>query len=144
MMNVDVAAGRPPLVLIVDPSVSSRHFMWRALSRALGVLEAGSADAARAWITQRPDIDAIVVQDELPDQRGLDLVRDLHIERRAVASRAIVLARPQLAGQGTSHGPTLLDRGDLPGVLRKLASWFLVRDAELARALSREAGRLAK
>ena len=76
-MNLDAAGGRSPLVLLVDPFVTSRHFMWRALTRAFGVIEAGNAGAARAWIASRPDIDAIVVQDELPDQRGLELVREL-------------------------------------------------------------------
>src|ERR1700733_2276743 len=77
LMNLESTGGKFPLVLLVDPFVTSRHFMWRALSRAFGVLEAGSAEAARAWIATRPDIDAVVVQDELPDQRGLELVRGL-------------------------------------------------------------------
>ena len=93
-MNLDATGGRSPLVLLVDPFVASRHFMWRALSRAFGVIEAGSAGAARAWMASRPDIDALVVQDELPDQRGLELVRELVHARHPVARRSIVLARP--------------------------------------------------
>ncbi len=125
-MSLDTAVGRPPLVLLVDPVVASRHWMWRAMSRGFGVLEAGTARAAREWIDRRPDIDALVVQDELPDQRGVELVSDLERIRHPVASRSIVLT-----GSG----------GDVRAVLAKLASWFFARDAGLARALMREADR---
>ena len=105
-MNLDATGGRSPLVLLVDPFVTSRHFMWRALNRAFGVIEAGSAGAARAWIASRPDIDAIVVQDELPDERGLELVRDLAHARHPVARRSIVLARPNPGlGGDRASGP---------------------------------------
>ncbi|HEY6463809.1 MAG TPA: hypothetical protein VIY73_26750 [Polyangiaceae bacterium] len=141
-MNLDTVVGRPPLVLLVDPVVASRTWMWRGLSRAFGVLEAGSAEAARAWITRRPDIDALVVQDELPDGRGLELVSDLASERHPVVSRSIVLARPDAQWSRTNlAGATLVERGDLRAVVSKLASWFLVRDAWFARTLVREAER---
>jgi hypothetical protein len=141
MMSLNRAAGRPPLVLLVDPIVTSRHGMWRRLSRAFGVIEATSARGALDWIEHRPDIDALVVEDDLPDGRGLDLVRGLATESHPIASRAIVLARlgPDWARVG--HAATLVERGDLRAVLAKLASWFLARDAGLARALLREAGR---
>ena len=143
-MNLDAAGGRSPLVLLVDPFVTSRHFMWRALSRAFGVIEAGNAGAARAWIASRPDIDAIVVQDELPDQRGLELVRGLVHEKHPVARRSIVLARlnPDWAAIAQA-GLTLIERGDLRAISAKLASWLLLRDASLAKALMREADRLS-
>ncbi len=145
-MNLETAGGRPPLVLVVDPFVVSRHFMWRALSRAFGVLEAPSAAAARTWIESRPDIDAIVVQDELPDQRGLELVRDLAAASHPVACarRAIVLTRIAPDWAALAHaGLTLIERGDLRAVSAKLASWLLSRDASLAKALMREADRLS-
>jgi response regulator RpfG family c-di-GMP phosphodiesterase len=143
-MNLDAAGGRSPLVLLVDPFVTSRHFMWRALTRAFGVIEAGNAGAARAWIASRPDIDAIVVQDELPDQRGLELVRELVHEKHPVARRSIVLARlnPDWAAIAQA-GLTLIERGDLRAISAKLASWLLLRDAGLAKALMREADRLS-
>jgi CheY-like chemotaxis protein len=142
MMSLDTASGRPPLVLVVDPVVASRHWMWRALSRTFGVLEAGDARSARDWMAHRPDIDALVVDDELPDQRGLELVYDLAAARNPIASRAIVLARPSPDWARLARmGATLLERGDLRGVLSKLAGWFLARDAALARALLREAER---
>jgi response regulator RpfG family c-di-GMP phosphodiesterase len=143
-MNLDAAGGRSPLVLLVDPFVTSRHFMWRALTRAFGVIEAGNAGAARAWIASRPDIDAIVVQDELPDQRGLELVRELVHEKHPVARRSIVLARlsPDWAAIAQA-GLTLIERGDLRAISAKLASWLLLRDAVLAKALMREADRLS-
>ncbi len=125
-MSLDTAVGRPPLVLLVDPIVASRHWMWRAMSRAFGVLEAGTAQAAREWIAQRPDIDALVTQDDLPDERGAALVEQLAREKHPVASRSIVLVR---------------SRTDLRAVLSKLAGWLLARDARLARALLREADR---
>jgi response regulator RpfG family c-di-GMP phosphodiesterase len=143
-MNLDVTVGRSPLVLLVDPLVASRHFMWRALNRAFGVIEAGSAGAARAWIANRPDIDAIVVQDELPDERGLELVRDLAHARHPVARRSIVLARPNPDWAAIAQaGLTLIERGDLRAISAKLASWFLARDASVAKALMREAERLS-
>jgi response regulator RpfG family c-di-GMP phosphodiesterase len=127
-MSLDTAVGRPALVLLVDPVVATRHWMWRAMSRAFGVLEAGSARAARDWIEQRPDIDALVTQDELPDARGAELVEQLARASHPVASRSIVLVRSGI---------------DLRAVLSKLAGWFLTRDAGLARALLREADRLS-
>lgn len=141
-MSLETAVGRPPLVLLVDPVVASRHWMWRGMSRAFGVLEAGSVEAARDWMTQRPDIDALVVEDELPDGRGVELVRDLEASSHRVASRSIVLARPGAEwARMASVGTTLAERGDLRAVLSKLAGWFLARDAWLARALLREADR---
>ena len=142
-MNVDAAGGRSPLVLLVDPFVTSRHSMWRALNRAFGVIEAGSATAARTWIASRPDIDAIVVQDELPDQRGLEFVRELVAAKHPVASRSIVLARRSPDWVWIAQaGLTLIERGDLRAVSSKLASWLLSRDAGLVRVLMREVDRL--
>ena len=141
-MSLNAGGGRPPLVLLVDPVVPSRHWMWRSLSRAFGVLEAGDARGAREWIARRPDIDALVVEDDLPDERGLDLVRALATEDNPIVSRSIVLARPSPEWARIAHaGATLVERGDLRAVLAKLASWFLARDAGLARALLREASR---
>ena len=131
-----------PLVLLVDASVTSRHWMWRVLSRAFGVLEAGSAREARDWLDRRPDIDALVVDNELPDVLGLDLVRDLAGARHPVASRAIVLGRPSPDwAHGAHPSATLVERGDVRAVLSKLAAWFRARDAGLARSLLREAER---
>jgi hypothetical protein len=119
--------------------------MWRALSRAFGVLEAGSALAARAWIERRPDIDAIVVDDALPDQRGVDLVSDLLTARCPAASRAIVLARKSARRRAAAEaGVTVVDRGDVRSVVSKLASWFLARDVAKARALLREVERIRR
>jgi DNA-binding NtrC family response regulator len=128
MMNVDTAAGRPPLVLLVDPVVASRQWMWRALSAGFGVIEAGTARAARDWLEQRHDIDALVVQDELPDGRGADFVRALASTGHPIASRAIVV-----------------ERGDVRSALSQLGQWFFApdsgRDSGVLRALAREADR---
>jgi hypothetical protein len=141
-MSLETVVGRPPLVLLVDPVVASRHWMWRGMSRGFGVLEAGSGEAARDWALRRPDIDALVVEDELPDGRGVQLVRDLQEAHHPAASRSIVLARPGLEWTGmASRGTTVVERGDLRAVLSKLAGWFLTRDVWLARAVLREADR---
>jgi response regulator RpfG family c-di-GMP phosphodiesterase len=143
-MNLDTTSGKSPLVLLVDPLVSSRHFMWRALNRAFGVIEAGSADGARTWIAKRPDIDAIVMQDELPDQRGLEFVRELVLVKHPIARRSIVLARPNPDWAAIAQaGLTLIERGDLRAISAKLAGWLLSRDSGLAKALMREADRLS-
>lgn len=120
-----VAASRPPLVLLVDPVVASRHWMWRSLSRAFGVIEAPDAKGARDWIARRPDIDALVVQDELPDARGVELVRDLANESHPIAAHAIVLARPNVdTSMVSAVGAAIVERGDLRSLLAKLAAWF--------------------
>jgi hypothetical protein len=143
VISREIARDRSPLVLLVDPFVSSRHFMWRALSGAFGVLEASDAGTARGWIESRPDIDAIVVQDELPDQRGLEFVRELVAAKHPVASRSIVLARRSPDWVWIAQaGLTLIERGDLRAVSSKLASWLLSRDAGLVRVLMREVDRL--
>ncbi len=135
-----MAFGALPLVLLVDPSVTSRHWMWRPLSRAFGVIEASNARGAREWLARRPDIDALVVDNELPDERGVDLVSDLARVHHPVASRAIVLTRPSPDWARIAQaGSTLVERGDLRAVFSKLSGWFLARDAGLARALLREA-----
>jgi hypothetical protein len=142
MVSLNAGGSRPPLVLLVDPVIPSRHWMWRSLSRAFGVLEAGDARGAREWMERRPDIDALVVEDDLPDERGSELVRALASDQNPIVSRSIVLARPSPDWARLAHGgATLLERGDPRAVVAKLASWFLARDAGLARALLRDAGR---
>jgi response regulator RpfG family c-di-GMP phosphodiesterase len=142
-MTPDAMLGRPPLVLIVDPSVAARHWMWRTLSRAFGVVEAGNARGARDWIARRPDIDALIIEDDLPDQRGLDLAHELATARHPVASRTIVLARPGAEWASTAlFAATLVEKGDVRSVLSKLAGWYFARDAALVRSLLREADRL--
>ena len=110
------------LVLIVDPKVESRHWLWRLLSKAFGVIEASNAITARRWIEERPDIDALIVEDELPDSRGGELVRELQRSAHPIAQRSIVLAsewrRVMLAGLN------VVERGVIDGILAKLASWF--------------------
>ena len=127
MLRIDAAVPRLPIVLVVDPVAASRHTMWRLLSRTVGVLEAPDAKRAREWLTFRPDIDAMVVQRELPDADASELMRDVATMRAAAAPRAIVVSRPV----------------DLRAVLTSLAGWFFSRDARKAEALLRQADRLA-
>jgi DNA-binding response OmpR family regulator len=128
MMSPNTAAARLPIVLVVDPVAASRQALWRGLSRSFGVLEAADARRAHDWLACRPDIDAIVVQRELPDADGQDFVQSLVASRAAVASRVVLVSRPV----------------DLRAVLPRLTRWFLaarqtgqtepVGSARLARA----------
>ena len=84
------------------------------------------------------------MQDELPDQRGLELVRELVQAQHPVGRRSIVLARPNPDWAAIMQaGLTLIERGDLRAISAKLAGWLLSRDAGLAKALMREADRLS-
>jgi response regulator RpfG family c-di-GMP phosphodiesterase len=127
MVGLDATQARLPLVLVVDPVASSRQVMWRLLSRSFGVLEAPDAKRAQGWLSSRPDIDAMVVQRELPDADGGDLVLDLVTARAAVASRVILVTRPV----------------DLATVLRSLAGWFFAWDVRKSDQLMRQAAHLA-
>jgi hypothetical protein len=134
-MIEDVASSRA-LVLIVDPQVESRHWMWRLLSKAFGVIEAQNARSARRWIDERPDIDAVVIEDELPDSRGSDLVKDLARCGHPIATRSIVIAsdwRRVMLG-----GLTVVERGDVQSIVQKLTSWFMARDVAQARRVLKE------
>jgi len=99
--------------------------MWRNLSRVFGVIEAQDARGARDWIARRPEIDALIVQDELPDTRGVEFVRDLARESHPIAAHAIVLARRDadpsvLAAAGAA---SVVERGDLRTLRAKLTAW---------------------
>jgi response regulator RpfG family c-di-GMP phosphodiesterase len=144
MMNVGAAAGRLPLILLVDPVVASRHSLWRVLHRGFGVLEADSAASARTWMLRRPDIDAIVVHDDLPDERGIELAQELVTSHPSV-KRAYVLASAAAVDSAAPlhSGLTHLPPGDLHGVVKRLVSWLSMRDAGLARSLLRDAERLS-
>jgi CheY-like chemotaxis protein len=127
MVGLDVAEARLPLVLVVDPVAASRQTLWRLLSRSFGVLEAPDARRAQGWLASRPDIDAMVVQRELPDADGGDFVLGLVSAQASVASRVVLVTRPI----------------DLATVLRSLAGWFFSRDVRKSDLLMRQAARLA-
>jgi DNA-binding NtrC family response regulator len=127
MRSLDAVGSHLAVVLVVDPVAPSRHLMWRLLSQSFGVIEAVDARAARDWLACRPDIDALVVQNDLPDGRGSDLVRSLAKSRVAAASQAVVVARPV----------------DLRAVAMSLASWFFGHDARKAETLLGDAERLS-
>jgi response regulator RpfG family c-di-GMP phosphodiesterase len=127
MIALATAASRLPLVLVVDPVAASRHTMWRVLSRSFGVLEAPDARRARDWLASRADIDAVVVQRELPDADGYEFVQSLAAVRAAVASRVLVVTRPV----------------DLRRVLTSLTRWLFSHDVRKAEVLLREADRIA-
>jgi hypothetical protein len=145
MMNLDTAAGRLPLVLLVDAAVSSRHTLWRALHRGFAVLEADSVDSAQTWMGRRPDIDALVVHGDLADGRAEDLASTWLADLVPGARRAVVLASDAESASienGDRAGVTRVELGDLRGVVEGLARWLSGRDAGLARQLLRDADRL--
>ena len=120
---------RRALILVVDPQAATRHWMWRLLSRAFGVLEAQNAAAARRWIRERPDIDALIVEDDLPDMRGSELVRELASSDHPISRRSIVIAsewrRVMLAGMN------VVERGDMQSILANLGQWFSVGEDKM-------------
>jgi DNA-binding response OmpR family regulator len=120
MMSVDATVARLPIVLVVDPVAASRQTLWRLLSGSFGVLEAPDAQRARDWLACRPSIDALVVQRELPDGDGGELVESLVAERAAVASRVILVTRPV----------------DVDTVLKSLVAWFYSQPHSTSMPLS--------
>ena len=111
----------------------------RSCSRGTASGEATTARGATRWIDERPDIDALVVEDDLPDGRGADLAASLAAREHPLAKHTIVMtrARPQPAG-----GITVVERGDLRAVMSTLTSWFAVRDLPQARRLGEVWSRL--
>ena len=110
------------LILIVDSKVETRHWMWRLLSTSFGVLEAPDAMSARRWIEERPDIDGLVIDDDLADERGADLVRELVRDGHPLNERAVVVAsewrKVMLAGLN------VVERGDVDVLTGMLDRWF--------------------
>ena len=111
------------LILIVDSKVESRHWLWRHLgNHGFGVLEAPNADCALRWIDERPDIDAMIIDDELVDGRGAEIARELSQEQHPIAERAVVIAsewrRVMLSGL---H---VVERGDIESLMSTLSKWF--------------------
>jgi CheY-like chemotaxis protein len=112
------------LILVVDSKVETRHWMWRLLSNhGYGVLEAPNAAAAMRWIDERPDIDALVIDDDLVDGRGAELARELADDAHPLAERAVVVAsewrRVMLSGL---H---VVERGDAETLVEILSKWFV-------------------
>jgi response regulator RpfG family c-di-GMP phosphodiesterase len=126
MIGLDTTVARLPIVLVVDPIAASRFTMWRLLNRSFGVLEAEDAKHAREWLDCRQSIDALVVQEDLPDAHGGEFVKGLLSARVVAASRAIVVERPI----------------DFRSVVASLAGWFYSREVRKTDALLREASRL--
>lgn len=131
------------LILIVDSKVETRHWMWRLLSGSFGVLEAPDAASARRWIEERPDIDGLVIDDDLADERGADLVRDLVRDGNPITERTIVVAsewrRVMLAGLN------VVERGDVGDLVGMLDRWFLPSETRaVARVAAAAAHSLAR
>jgi hypothetical protein len=123
MIRLDAA--RLPIVLVVDPVVASRHHDV-ALAQPVFRCPRSPRRAMPARLACRRNIDALVVQSELPDTYGSEFVESLAAAQVAVASRAIRVVRSV----------------DLRTVVTNLAGWFFSRDDRKADVLLREADRL--
>ena len=121
-----LAVTRLRVLLVVDSVPSSRFTLWRLLSRSFGVLEASDAEHARRWIHSKPTIDGLIVQRDLPDASGPELIEGLARDGAPAASRAILVRRPV----------------DTRIVVARLTGWFLQRGTPAAHWLQREADRL--
>ncbi len=126
------------LILIVDSKVETRHWMWRQLNGSFGVLEAPDAMSARRWIDERPDIDGLIIDDDLTDERGADLVRELVRDGHPLTERTIIVAsewrRVMLAGLN------VVERGDVGDLVGMLDRWFAPSET---RAVARVATAVA-
>jgi hypothetical protein len=127
MNSLQTSAGRLPIVLIVDPVVAARFTLWRLLGRRFGVLEAVDACGAREWLACRQDIDALVVQRELPDANGGEFVRSLASIWAPAMDRAVVTGRDD----------------DVRNVVATLAEWFFYPCAGVVGGRRRAVERLA-
>jgi DNA-binding NtrC family response regulator len=75
---------KPRTILIVDDDHTARYGMRRALEERYRVLEAESAAAARRVIeSERPDL--LLLDIEMPEESGLDFLRDLRAQGDAPA-----------------------------------------------------------
>jgi DNA-binding NtrC family response regulator len=109
-------AQRLPIVLVVDPVSESRFAMWRLLGARFGVIEAADARGVREWLASRQDIDAIVVQRELPDGDGSEVLDSLASAWAPASLRSIVMDRAD----------------DARSVVERLTRSFFSRDADRA------------
>jgi hypothetical protein len=129
---------RFPLLLLVDGRASTRHWMWRSLTRDFGLVEASTGREARARIARRSDLEAMVIENELPDERGLEVAAHLARVHHPLASRTIVLAgASDLKQRSPVEGAILVERDDLRIVLLQLAAWFGAPEQWLIGALRR-------
>jgi hypothetical protein len=143
MMNLDTAVGRLPLVLLVDSEVGTRHALWRTLHRAFGVLEADSVESAMAWLTRRPDIDALVVRGEFVDGTPEELAEEwVNLHLPAARRPVIVAANGAEALASSMPQVTHAEPEDLRGIVAGLAAWLATHDKGSARLLLRDADRL--
>jgi len=93
MNSLHASAGRTSVVLVVDPSPESRFTMRYLLGGRFRVLEASDLRGAREWLECGREIDAIVVQRELPDGDGSQLVDAFPAGWLPGALRAVVVDR---------------------------------------------------
>lgn len=74
---------RSPRILVVEDDLDVRKLVAHALGRSgYSTIEAATLEGARRLLQEEDDVDLAIVDLILPDGDGLDLVADLHRERR--------------------------------------------------------------
>jgi DNA-binding response OmpR family regulator len=134
-----------PLILIVDDNAATRYAMRRVIERqGYRVLEAGTGQAGRAHIAADA-IDVVILDVNLPDDSGFDIVRDLRADPRTAllpivhVSAASIHTRDVIVGLEAGADSYLIHPVD-PGVLIATVRTLLrVRAAEEELRLMREA-----
>ena len=98
------AADRPTrTVLVCDDTDANRYAVARWLRNAgFRVLEAATGGEALA--RARPDVDLIVLDVRLPDQRGFDVLRTLKADRRLADIPVIQLSASFTTSEWRTHG----------------------------------------
>jgi hypothetical protein len=131
VLSLSTAIARLPIVLVVDPVTESRFTIWRLLSVRFGVLEAADARGACRWLSQRPDIDALIVQSEHPEADGSALVRSLKTTGARIDERLVVMSRPaevrRVVADLTRRFTPSLSSATRPQ--RRLGAWGTVGEA---------------
>ncbi|MGO4550280.1 response regulator [Lysobacter sp. 2RAF19] len=134
-----------PVILIVDDNAVTRYAMRRVIERqGYHVLEAGTGQEGRAHIAA-DEIDVVVLDVNLPDDSGFDIVRDLRADPRTAllpiiqVSAAAIHTRDVIVGLEAGADSYLIHPVD-PGVLIATVRTLLrVRAAEEELRAMREA-----
>jgi DNA-binding response OmpR family regulator/two-component sensor histidine kinase len=142
-MAPDVDA-RTVNILIIDDNVATRYAMRRVLERqGWRVLEAGTGASGLALLRANP-IDVLVLDVNLPDMSGFDIVRELRQDDRSHllpivhVTAASIHTRDMITGLEGGADSYLIHPVD-PGVLlATLRTLMRVRDAEEALRTSEQ------
>lgn len=124
MMSFDAT----PVVLVVDDNESARRLVRMGLElEGITVVEADTLARARQFLNRR--MQGVVLDRELPDGDGLDLLADIG----ATCPDAVVVVNSTLDDGREPAWVSKVDKGDLPQIVRHLdLSGASVDDEQLA------------